>query len=97
VPQDRRVGDPSRSAGEAWAAESVSAGRGHLRRGLAHHDRPHLHPPHYELTWWRRIESRISDELRKRFAWPVVAVDRLEHSLDNLTQLIAEHSTRGGR
>jgi hypothetical protein len=41
--------------------------------------------------------SGMSDELRERFPWPVVPVDRLAHSLDNLTQLVAEHSPRGGR
>jgi hypothetical protein len=40
--------------------------------------------------------SGMSDELRERFASPVVPVDRLEHSLDNLTQLAAEHRPRRG-
>jgi hypothetical protein len=31
--------------------------------------------------------TNISDELRTRFRWPVVPVDRLEHSVENLDRL----------
>ena len=39
--------------------------------------------------------SNISDELRARFRWPVVPVDRLKRSVENLGRLIIQPNSPG--
>jgi hypothetical protein len=39
--------------------------------------------------------THISDELRARFRWPVVPVDRLERSVDNLDRMVTQPGQSG--